>query len=70
MREIHSHEGTALLVTLGDRAGLGTALQRLVNDPALRARLGAAARERARAHSIEPMVDAYEALYRELAARA
>src|SRR5207249_3240888 len=39
-------------------------------DPALRARLGAHAREQARRHSIEPMVDAYEALYRELAARS
>jgi glycosyltransferase involved in cell wall biosynthesis len=58
------------LAPLGDRAALGTALQRLAVDPALRARLGANARERAREHSIEPMVDAYEALYRELAARS
>ena len=32
--------------------------------------LSAEARERARQHSIEPMIDAYEALYRELAARS
>jgi len=70
VREIHAHEETALLAPLGDRAALGTALQRLVADPALRARLGAEARERARQHSIEPMIDAYEALYRELAARS
>jgi glycosyltransferase involved in cell wall biosynthesis len=70
VREIHAHEETALLVPLGDRAGLGVALQRLVADPVLRARLGATARERARQHSIEPMIDAYEALYRELAARS
>jgi glycosyltransferase involved in cell wall biosynthesis len=70
VREIHAHEETALLAPLGDRAALGTALQRLAVDPALRARLGANARERAREHSIEPMVDAYEALYRELAARS
>jgi glycosyltransferase involved in cell wall biosynthesis len=69
VREVHSAE-TALLVPLGDRAALGAALLRLAGDAALRRRLGAAARERAAGHSIEPMVDAYEALYRELAARA
>ena len=70
VREIHQHGETALLVPLGDRAGLGSALQRLAGDPTLRARLGTNAREQARRHSIEPMVDAYEALYRELAARS
>ena len=70
VREIHEHENTALLVPLGDRAALGAALQRLAADARLRARMGAVARERAGRHSIEPMVDAYEALYRELAARA
>lgn len=70
VREIHAHEETALLVPLGDRAGLGSALQRLAADPRLRARLGENARERARRHSIEPMVDAYETLYREIAARS
>ncbi len=70
VREIHGHEETALLVPLGDRAGLGSALVRLAADPQLRARLGASARERARRHSIEPMIDAYEALYREIAARS
>ena len=70
VREIHQHGETALLVPLRDRAGLGAALRTLALDAGLRARLGAAARERAQQHSIEPMVDAYEALYRELAARA
>src|SRR2546425_8408565 len=51
VREIHRHEETALLVPLGDRAGLGSALQRLAFDPVLRARLGANAREQARRHS-------------------
>ena len=69
VREIHADEETALLVAPGDRAGLGAALQRLVVSPELRARLGRNAAERARSHSIEPMVDAYEALYREIAAR-
>ena len=70
VREIHQHGQTALLVPLGDRAGLGTALRNLALDAGLRDRLGANARKRAQQHSIEPMVDAYEALYRELAARA
>jgi glycosyltransferase involved in cell wall biosynthesis len=70
VREIHEHEQTALLVPPGDRAALGSALLRLVAEAELRTRLGANARERARRHSIEPMVDAYEALYRELAARS
>ncbi len=70
VREIHQHGETALLVPLRDRAGLGQALRSLALDAGLRSRLGAAARQRAQQHSIEPMVDAYEALYRELAARA
>src|SRR5712671_1444774 len=68
--EIHGHEETALLVPPGDRIALGSALLRLAGDPELRARLGARAAERARRHSIEPMVDAYETLYRELATRS
>jgi len=68
--EIHGHEETALLVPAGDRLALGSALQRLAGDAELRARLGARAAERARRHSIEPMVDAYETLYRELATRS
>ena len=70
VREIHAHGETALLVPLKDRAGLGAALRSLALDASLRERLGATARQRAQQHSIEPMVDAYEALYRELAARA
>jgi glycosyltransferase involved in cell wall biosynthesis len=70
VREIHAAGETALLVPPGDRAGLGAALHRLVADPELRARLGRKAREQARRHSIEPMIDAYEALYREIAARS
>jgi glycosyltransferase involved in cell wall biosynthesis len=65
VREIHENEVTALLAPLGDRAALGAALSRLATDAELRARLGAEARKRAQRHSIEPMVDAYEALYRE-----
>ncbi|HZX93944.1 MAG TPA: glycosyltransferase family 4 protein [Myxococcales bacterium] len=70
VREIHAHEETALLAPLGDRPALGAALQRLTSDAALRQRLGHNARERAARHSIEPMVDAYASLYRELSARS
>jgi len=70
VREIHADGETALLAPLGDRDALASALQRLVDDPQLRARLGANARQRARRYSIEPMVEAYEILYRELAGRS
>jgi glycosyltransferase involved in cell wall biosynthesis len=65
VREIHEDSATALLSPLGDRAALGNALSRLALDGNLRERLGAEAKKRAQRHSIEPMVDAYEALYRE-----
>ena len=64
VQEIHEHGKSALLVPLGDRKALGAALLQLVSDPALRERLGAEARLRSRQHGIEPMIDAYEELYR------
>ncbi len=66
IEEIHADGESALLVTLGDRDALGRALDRLVRDADLRSRLGLAAQQRAQKHSIEPMVDAYAALYRDL----
>jgi glycosyltransferase involved in cell wall biosynthesis len=42
---------TGLVVPAGDSAALARALRRLHDDPALRTRLGAAAREAVRAHS-------------------
>src|SRR5207253_6747364 len=41
------HEREGLLVSPGDLAGLRVAMSRLATDPALRARLGAAAKTRA-----------------------
>ncbi|HET8627139.1 MAG TPA: glycosyltransferase family 4 protein [Thermomicrobiales bacterium] len=56
---------TGLLVA--DPAGLGPALAALLADPARRARLGAAARERIAAHfSEDAVVPRVEALYREV----
>jgi glycosyltransferase involved in cell wall biosynthesis len=54
-----------LLVPVGISEPLAQALERLLTDPSLRGRLGAAARERAaRQFGIAPMMDAYERLYR------
>jgi glycosyltransferase involved in cell wall biosynthesis len=54
-----------LLSTPGDIESLRQALGRLLSDSALRTRLGAAARARARREfTVEAMVDAYERRYR------
>jgi glycosyltransferase involved in cell wall biosynthesis len=58
----------ALLVEPGDPAALAAALERLLGDAALRARLGAAAARRAAAMSEEAIWGQLDALYRELAA--
>jgi len=58
---------SGLLVPADDADALGTALARLVADPALRARLGAGGVARVRERFLAAhMVAAYEALYREL----
>ena len=58
---------TGLVVPPGDDAGLAAALQRLLDDPALARRLGAAGKERAEHEfTAEIMVDRTLSLYREL----
>jgi glycosyltransferase involved in cell wall biosynthesis len=58
---------SGVLVRPGDAAALADAIQALLEDPARRARLGAAARARvATAFSVERMVDEMDALYREV----
>src|SRR6188472_1289035 len=52
-RELLEDGRSGLLVPEGDEAALSAALERLVADPALRARLGSGAQERARAYSID-----------------
>jgi rhamnosyl/mannosyltransferase len=60
-------EVTGLLVKPGDEQALAQALNRLLGDPALRARLGEAGRRRvAEEFSVRQMVDRTVALYRRL----
>jgi glycosyltransferase involved in cell wall biosynthesis len=55
------------LIAIGDRTSLAERLLRLAIDPDLRARLGAAARVRARSYAPERLVRAHLALYRRVA---
>lgn len=66
--ELISHGENGLLVRPGQPQELAAALVELVADPERRRRLGAAARERARAYSARAMVDKIEDLYEELMA--
>ncbi len=52
------HERTGLVVPAGDADALGAAIRRLRDDPALRARLGANAREAVAAYTHEAWADA------------
>ncbi|MFI5028320.1 MAG: glycosyltransferase family 4 protein, partial [Solirubrobacterales bacterium] len=56
---------TGLLVPAGDRAALRAALQRLCEDPELRARMGGAAAERAKLFGPDAIVPQFEAAYRD-----
>ena len=62
--EMIEDEQTGLLVDVGDRHQLGRALRRLIDDPAIRDRIGAAAVDRIRTtYRIERVVDEIEAVY-------
>lgn len=68
--ELARHEDTALVVPPQDAAALRAALERLIADPALGARLGEAARRHCAAHfSYEAMLDRMERIYAEAAGR-
>ena len=63
--EVVTDDVDALLVPPSDSDALAHALRRLLDGPALRRRLGDAARTRARRdYGIATMVDRYERLYR------
>ena len=60
---------TGYLVPVGDRAAFAKYTDRLLNDPVLAARYGAAARERVQKEfSVAKMVARYTDLYREILA--
>jgi L-malate glycosyltransferase len=70
MREILSDGVSGLIVPIGDVPALTGALRRLVDEPGLRSRLGAAARETVeRRFLVSRYVAEFEALYAELLAR-
>jgi glycosyltransferase involved in cell wall biosynthesis len=65
IREVLTHEETALLVPPGDAAALARALERLAADPTLASALGRAARDKApsftwerRAERLRPVLEA------------
>jgi glycosyltransferase involved in cell wall biosynthesis len=71
LAEIVIPERTGLLVPPDDAAALAAALDRLLADPGLARRLGAAGAARVAEHFLaEQMVSAYEALYREILAES
>ena len=67
IREAVEHEATGLLVARGDHSGLSAALTRLVADPLLRTRWGAAGRAAYEARfTVEQMVEETARVYDEL----
>ena len=68
-RQLIDDEVNGLLVGRGDVPGLSQAMQRLIEDPALRRRLGAGALETSRSYTLDVVVDQWEALFDELVAR-
>ncbi len=62
-------DGAALFVPADDEAAIADAIQGLADDPARRSDLGAAARERAHAYTVEAMTDGLLAVYRSLLAK-
>jgi glycosyltransferase involved in cell wall biosynthesis len=59
---------TGILVPPGDAAALRSAIQQLLADPLLRARMGGEGRKRAAAYSADVAVAAWERVYREVLA--
>jgi glycosyltransferase involved in cell wall biosynthesis len=57
------HEGTGLLVELGDVDGLAQALLQLIRDPKLRQKMGEAGRAKIRDYSLDRVLDEMSAIY-------
>ncbi|MDX1382327.1 MAG: glycosyltransferase family 4 protein [Thermoanaerobaculia bacterium] len=68
-REIVSDGRDGLLYPTGSPASLSAAILTAAGDPALRRRLGRAARRRVAPHAIDRVLDGYEALLRSCAGR-
>jgi len=64
-----AHGESGVLVRPGDDAGYVDAVERLTADPALRARMGAAAHERSRRYTWDAVIDALVEQYREVLER-
>ncbi len=64
--EVLGDDEAGILVQPGEARALAAAIETCLAEPDLGARLGKAARERARRYSVEAMVEKLEALYREL----
>ena len=56
----------SIALPVGDVDGMAEGLRRLLGDPELRGRLGAAARAEAQSYSVDAVVDQYVELYREV----
>jgi rhamnosyl/mannosyltransferase len=68
---VNQHGVTGTIVPANDSAALGAALVRLLADPALRARMGAAGRQRVREKfTTEVMMRGMDQLYAEALQRA
>jgi glycosyltransferase involved in cell wall biosynthesis len=66
LADVVVHEETGLLVPPGDVAALRAALGRLIADPALRERMGAAGRERVERYRARSVIGHIERVYRQL----
>ena len=63
LREVIEDERNGLLVPPKDSGSLAEAMIRVLRDPGLTARLGAAGKERAAVFSFERMMSGYESVY-------
>jgi glycosyltransferase involved in cell wall biosynthesis len=66
LSELVSDRETGLLVRPEDPTALARALELMVNDPAMRASLGAAGRSKAKRLTVQATGEAYEALFTQL----